>query len=231
MSLRSQVIRLAAMKPELRPHLLPLLASGKKANAPLQVGRTILSDNGMLRIRRSRGSVEVTDLTNAGKRGKRCMEARLWDTDMIRDPEVERDLENLLAHLAEVPTYQAAVNRIRGFVTAVDMFHAEVGIAPKFDERELRGVDVTPGGFAPIRIETQNFSLESDYNDFSVRSNTDKYNLPTCIPASKGGKGDIKVFYRWVTDNRAAIERMTYTELTQAMDAAGISYHSYCAMD
>ena len=232
-SLRSRLIRLAHMNEALRPHLLPILTAGtpKKAGAPLQVGRTILSDNGGLRIHRYSSAVVVTDLTNAGKRGKKCMEARLWDIDMIRDDEVERDLEKLLGTLADSPTYQAAVYRIRGFITAAEMFGNVLGMTPKFDERELRGVDVTPAGFAPIVIKTPNFDLESDYNDFTVRSNTDKYNLPTCIPASKGGKEDIKAFYRWVSDNRAAIERMSYDEVMRGMDQAGIKSHQYCAMD
>lgn len=230
-ALRTRVIRLAAFKPELRPHLLSLLAGEKSAGAPLQVGHTILSDNGTHRIHRYEGSVVVTDLVNAGKRGKKCMEARLWDIDMIRDAEVKRDLEGLLSHLADSPTYQVAVNRIRGFVTAVEMFHKDLGMPPKFDERELRGVDVTPAGFAPIVLETREFSLRSDYNDFVIRSNTDKYNLPTCIPASRGGKEDIKVFYRWVSDNLAAIKRMTYEEVMDGMDKAGIKSHHYCAMD
>lgn len=227
-TLRSQIIRLAAIRPELRAHLLPLL---KTAGTPLQVGRTILSDNRMLRIHRYTSSVRITDLTNAGKRGKRCGEITLWDLDYIRDEEVLRDLDGLLSHLADSPTYQAAANRIRGFVTAVEMFHPEIGIPPKIEESELRGVDVTPAGFAPVVIKTRNFDLKSDYNDFSIRSNTDKYNLPACIPASKGGKEDIKVFYRWVSDNRDAIERMTYEEVLSGMRTQGIRYHDYCRMD
>jgi hypothetical protein len=230
-TLRARVIRLAAARPDLRARLLPLLQE-KTAGAPLQVGRTILSDNGMLRIHRYESTVVVTDLTNAGKRGKRCMEARLWDTDMIRDPEVVSDMERILSTLADSPTYQAAANRLRGFVVSVEMFSSgTVGIPPKFDERELRGVDVTPAGFAPVEVETDEFSLRSDYNDFVIRDHKDKNNLPTCIPAAKGGKEDVKAFYRWVRDNESRLRSMTYRDVLRGMDAAGIRYHDYCAMD
>lgn len=202
-----------------------------RARGPLQVGRTVLSDNGLLRIHRYSHAVVVTDLVNAGKRGKRCMEARLWDTDMLRSPEVEGDLENILSGITDSPTYAAAVNRMRGFVTAVEMFHPEVGIPPKLEERELRGVDVAPSGFSPILIETDSISLESDYDTFTVRDKKDTNNLPTCIPATRGGKEDVKAFYRWVMDNQSAIQRMSYYEVLSGMESAGIRYHDYCAMD
>ena len=240
-SLRSQVIRLAAMKPELRAHLLPIIVGGKtamaeyrlipdpnepedhysvkalrkeltvgvvmpdpegrgfmaisyfangravgargkvkhgfanedsagdwvweqgplaqnsrNASSPLQVGRTILSDNGLLRIHRYRGSVSITDLTFAGKRGKSCSEFTMWDTDMIRDSMVEAEMERVLSTLAGSHSYQAATLGLKTFV----LLDSEgAAIKPKFEEREVRGVDVTPAGFTPIVINTKNFNL------------------------------------------------------------------------
>ena len=59
----------------------------------------------------------------------------------------------------------------------------------------------------------------------------DRCNLPVCIPAIKGGKSDIKVFYRWVSDNESRIKNMTYSEVLRGMGDAGIRYHSYYSMD
>lgn len=226
-TLRQKVIRLAAARPDLRPHLLPLV---KSAGASLQVGRTVLSDNQLLRIHRYRDSVRVTDLVNAGKRGKKCMEAVLYDLDMLRDEQAENDLETMLAHLVDSPTYEAARNRMRGFVVAVEMF-ASVGIKPKLSERELRGVDVVPAGFSPIVVETDNFRLESELDTFIIRDKTDRFNQPTCIPAARGGKEDVKAVYRWVKENRARVEQMTYGDILRAFTAEGIRFHDYCAVD
>lgn len=195
----------------------------------LQVGTTVLSENGRLRIQRYSHAVVVTDLTHAGKRGKRCRELRLWDTDMMRSPQAEKALEGLLSDLPKAGAYEAVFDWLSGFVDEWSRY--VVGIPPKIEERELRGVDVAPGGFAPVHIETNNFSLESDYDTFVIRDKVDRNNLPTCIPATRGGKEDVKAFYRWVTDNKSALQRMTYYEVLSGMRDAGIRYHDFCAMD
>lgn len=195
----------------------------------LQVGTTVLSENGRLRIQRYSHAVVVTDLTHAGKRGKRCRELRLWDTDMMKSPQAETVLEGLLSDLPKAGAYEAVFDWLSGFVDEWSRY--VVGIPPKIEERELRGVDVAPGGFAPIQIETDRISLESGYDSFTIRDKRDTNNLPTCIPATGGGKGDVKAFYRWVMDNQSAIQRMTYHDVLVEMRDAGIRYHDFCAMD
>ena len=98
-------------------------------------------------------------------------------------------------------------------------------------ESQERGVDVTPGGFRPIKVNGKNITLEADYSDFTVRDKVDRFNEPTCIPAVKGGKRDIKVFYRWVKDNLPWLQSATFGDVMRAMMKEGIRFHQYCAMD
>ena len=184
----------------------------------------------MLRIQRYSHAVIVTDLTNAGKRGKRCKELRLWDTDMMRSPDAEASLEKTLTDLPHAATFEAVYDWLSGFVD-LDVSRYRIAVPPKLDVRELRGVDVAPAGFAPINIETSDISLESDFDSFTIRDKVDQNNLPTCIPATRGGKEDVRAFYRWVTDNQQAIQRMSYHEVLSGMESAGIKYHNFCSVD
>ena len=90
---------------------------------------------------------------------------------------------------------------------------------------------MAPGGFKPITITTDRLLIEVDYDSFRIKNLDDKYNEPTCIPRSKGGKKSVPQLYRWVKDNQARIRTMTYPELLHAIDKEGIQYHTFCAID
>jgi len=230
-SLRAQAIRLAAIREALRPHLLAILASEKSAAQHLPIGETRLSRNKDFRIYRSMSSVTVTDLAGAGKRGKTCAEAVLWDIDVRQSPRLADAVDRVCAIAADASSYEDAAAHLRFFVEDASENYPDARRAPQYHERTLKGVDVTPADFSPIKIETGEFSLESDYDDFTIRDKRDRCNLPVCIPAIKGGKSDIKVFYRWVSDNESRIKNMTYSEVLRGMGDAGIRYHSYYSMD
>lgn len=104
-------------------------------------------------------------------------------------------------------------------------------IAPKYEKTVLKGIEVAPAGFKPFKVEGRFVTVEADYNSFSVKDKVDTNNEPTCIPSTKGGKKDLKMFFRWVQDNMAAIKDMRFYEVVEAMTDHGIKHHTYCAMD
>jgi len=188
----------------------------------LDVGRTW--DNENWRVHRYADSIKVTDLTNAGKRGKKVqilsVVAKRYRGEGMAG--MESLAMEFIMHAKRGASY-ARMKQVAEEAT-------EAGIADLYEESD-RGVDVAPGNFGPISIHGKHVYVEVGWKDFSVRDKVDQNNLPTCIPAIKGGLKAIPVFYRWVDENRAAIENMTFREVTKAMGDLGIQYHEYCAMD
>lgn len=251
--LRSKLIRLAHAEPSLRPHLLPILKEagdlipfpgkwhgketpgessawpsdedvrGMTISKTLSVGDTVNLDKTMLQVQRFRPTIRVTDMTDAGKRGKKVRQFSLYDLDRTGADQHPGFLKFVSDILGESLYFDAALKQ------AKDLADQDRG--PKLEVSLLRGVDVLPMGFKAIVVDTWEFHLEVDLNDFVIRDKYDQNNFPTCIPAAKGGKRDIPVFYRWVRDNIQAIEKMTFSQIVRDMMALGIKFHQYCAMD
>lgn len=198
---------------------------GKTAAVHLGIGDTIEAHG--MRIHRYRPSLRVTDLTFAGKRGKRCLEFDLWDLDMYRNDDEMNQVYNAVDQIANAHSYAQAVQLAQAFVKSIEKW--QFGSGPKFDQHELRGVDVKPAGFRAIEIHTDEFWLEADADRFSIRDLKDRYNEPTCI--SRGRKGDVNTFYRWVSENEPKIRQMTYNQIVSAMMDQQIQFHSYCSVD
>jgi len=161
----------------------------------------------LLLHRYSRG-LRVTDLTNAGKRGKEVDQFVL-----------ESEESDLFDQIEKAKDYAEALS-IAKKTSDIKQLHQE----------KYRGIDVAPAGFKPILLEGKQVIINSDYDTFSVRDRSD-VNEETCIPAIKGGKADIKVFYRWVSDNQDKIKNMTFNDIVDAMRSIGVKYHRYCALD
>ena len=187
----------------------------------LGIGDTIVV-NGM-RMHRYTSCVRVTDLTYAGKRGKRCPQFAVYDMDYVRS-DAEQD---------KVNEFVAALPTARGYAHAAIMAQTLVNSSTyaKIEVRELRGVDVKPAGFRMIQISTEHVLLEADSDRFSIRDLKDRNNEPTAIPGRHHRKSDVLAFYRWVEGNVAQIEQMTYRQILRAMGDQQIEYHDYCAVD
>jgi len=186
----------------------------------INVGETI--ETAVLRIHRYRGSIRVTDLENAGKRGKKVDEFIVDGLDRSTGVD-DSSVYELLDTIEASRNYADALRNAEKFVSE----YKNSGIY----ESSLRGVDVTPAGFKKIKIRNDNVLIESDFDSFAVRDLVDRHNEPTCIPSASGGKKDVKLFYRWVSDNQSELRNMTFQQVISAMRANGIKYHHYCAMD
>jgi len=194
--------------------------------AEIQVGKTWENDH--VRVHRYRSAYHVWDLTNAGKRGKKVRKVALYDTDMVRNESVLKNLDKLAKGIEKVKNFDSVLKWFN-IITKDAELRGEH--SPKIEMSEERGVDVAPGGFKPIRVVGKGVRVDSDYDSFTVKNLDDKMNEPTCIPAIRGGKKDIKVFYRWVKDNVDAIKQMDFSAVLKAMKKIGVQYHQYCAMD
>jgi hypothetical protein len=203
-----------------------LVAVSKLISAGLPVGETIERD--ALRTHRYRSSVEITDLTDAGRRGKRCRQCVVYDLDYAMN-DAGGPIEDMMDALYRARTYEEAVRAVDRGVEAINSVSR---YTVKKDERILRAVDVAPGGFAPVEINGEHVYIKADFDSFTVKDKDDMHNEPTCIPSVRGPqKTSVKMFYRWVTDNRNWIPRATFHEVTNSMSKAGIPYHYFCAVD
>lgn len=203
-------------------HIADYLAAKKAVQTvavdePLRVGVTL--ERGTLRVHRLRDLFQLWDLTNAGKRGRKV---RTLSVSPAFRAGIDREevMEQMARRLATLASFEVAELAVHGFLI-------EHPAALDVSDGELRGVDVTPGGFKPIKVETVRLSLEVGYRSFSVKDLNDPHNRPTCVPGD-ARKVLIPVFYRWVSDNITRLESMSYREVLREMMAMGIDYHDYC---
>lgn len=202
-----------------------------KALVAVRVGETSESD--AIRVSRGRSAIRVWDMENAGRRGKKVDVIALYDLDYAvhnstQEANVGGKVEDLAQKIMSANSFSKAEKMLKDAEKAInEVSQFKVSIY----ESTERGVDVPPAGFQPIEVNGKHVYVRSGYKDFTVRDKDDQYNEPTCIPAIKGGKRDVQVFYRWVKDNERKIPNMSFSEVTKAMGQAGIKYHYYCAVD
>ncbi len=203
-----------------------LALTPKTAKVP-SMGETV--DSGKVRIHRYRDSTHITDLTNAGKRGKKCQLLVITPPHRA-DYEGEEDFGNLLAgFLGNVDSMNAVEVALDAFMEKHPEDAEGMGVRKSED---LRGVDVMPAGFAPIRVRGKFVDVRVEGKDFQVSSVLDEnINGTTCIPGMKGGAKTIPAFYRWVKDNQAGILSMTFADMLAVMHTLGVQYHQYCSID
>lgn len=190
----------------------------------LQMGKTL--ENGMVRVHRYADYFKVWDLTNAGKRGKQVNVANISPAFTRNDsPDIREERWRALSiGIESYDTFQG----ILGFFRDLNIDFPDAYEIRIYGERS---VDVMPAGFEPIEIKTDKLSLKVEYKDFMVVNEDDQDNLPTCIPAVKGGLKGIPIFYRWVKDNADSIKHMSYHDVVDMMNKLGVPHHSYCAID
>jgi len=183
----------------------------------MQIGQTI-ETNG-LRFHRYDSSFHVTELMNAGKRGKKVREFCLnkWSIN-----QTERDvLLNAACDISEVTTYDGAL-------TAAKMTGIEL------TERTLRGIDVEPASGSEnseFGFSNESVSVSCSIRTFCVRDVKDIWNESTVIPSGHNGKSGPAKFHKWLRANLDAARTMTFNGISEKMSELGIKTHFYCAVD
>jgi hypothetical protein len=200
---------------------------------PLQVGKTI-EVHGM-RIHRWADSYTVTELANAGKRGKVVREFSFDVPFSMRrgnDEVIEAAFSRLVDNICGAKTYDVALATIKHATQAA----AEVGVTLGFHERTAKGIEVDApegGKGAKIKISTDEFELEASARDFHVFQHAQGLeDTDNVMPPSYGAKKTaIAQFYAWVAANQDKIRRWGYRELRKAMADADLAYHTYSTYD
>lgn len=213
--LRSAFAKLARENPSFRQAL------ARQLRASLLIGDEKVLERAKMHLHRYRDQLQVTDLTFAGKRGKKVERFSILDLD--RDHGWGADVTE---KIEKASSYKAAL------ALAKKMLEDYEGSARlSIHEYTLRGIDVAPGHLHPITVNGDHVYIKATPIDFIIRDNADQNNLPTCIPATRGGKKSIPAFYRWLLEHGTRIEKMTFQEIMKELSDAGIESHQYCAMD
>jgi hypothetical protein len=191
----------------------------------IPIGKTL--EVGNLRIHRFRSSIRVTDITNAGKRGKKVDEFALYDLDYVKDKKALKAIEDFASYVHRAKSYKQA----RQMAKEVADEHSSVLMAPKFSEEQHRGVDVAPANFEKIHITTPNIEVDVNHDSFLIKDLRDPLNEPRTMEHPSAQRSSVQKMRTFVGKNREEIKRMTYGDLLKAMGREGIRFHSWCAVD
>ena len=207
---------------------IPITSSRWKVAGGIPEGHTV--EFGTVRVHRYRGSFQVTDLTNAGKRGKQVMVMSL--SPSFTFPGKPEDwMESMSKALSDYPSY----DRIKAFIK--DILHDYPGEINVY-EKPVRGVDVNPGGTEKINIKTPHgVEITALPSDFLVRSTVALREKRPWEPANdvpgqsfqdtlyaEVSKKDAAVFYNWLKANRSEAQRMSIEDLRKLWGDLGVRY-------
>jgi len=201
------------------------------SNAALNIGQTF--ETSTVRVHRYRTVLVVTDLTLAGKRGKKVRQATIQTTFAYKGDEMAW-LDRMGAALierakdADADAYGAILAFPRDIL--VD-YPGEISIS----EKELRGVDVEPA------CERISFEADNANGSIRVRISAHSFSVVRTVVHS-GAKGSIKQdtlyserkkadavrFYRWAVENADIVRQATTIDhFTAAWRSLGVDFDSH----
>jgi hypothetical protein len=190
-------------------------------NEGLKVGDTV--ENGHLRVHRYRGSMEVTDLTNAGKKGKTVRQFTIDNIDdyRMKDDTDTEALYKFAGFMSTVSDYDRALHAAKNFTEIT---------TGKVHEGEKKGIHVPMGSDG---FHNNNMVVKYDSTSFSISDLSDTINAPRAIPPVSNGKSDIKKFFNFMNNEftKKRIANMSYDDFLRELSKQGIHYHSYLSND
>jgi DNA repair protein RadC len=193
---------------------------------PLDVGRSLFTD--YLKLHHYSGSLQITDLTNAGKRGKKVAQLTLL-------PKTHHD-----SKAAEIisPLADAIVAANMTYPQAVAFLESQGKGVYRLDEQDLRGIDVEPPS---TTIDLQNrlpdgamLNISASPYDFHIRSSVplggraapgmmqDTLYYPAGSKAQ--AKQSAERFYEWLRGHVSEAAKLGMQELRQVWDSIGVKY-------
>lgn len=207
------------------------LASRQKSAYGIPEGKTV--DQGRVRIHRYRDHFQVTDLTDAGKRGKRVRVLNVAPSHSYGG-KTDQWMRSMSVALEDYTEYDRIVGFFRDIL--VD-YPGEIAMR----ESVVRGVDVNPGGTVRYDFVTQ--------KGVEVSALPDKFSLKNSVlirpnrpdqPANDTGKEfyqdtlywdaskrDAQVFYNWLGANMDEAKRMGMREFQDLWARLGVRYDSH----
>jgi hypothetical protein len=174
---------------------------------------------GCLRVITYNDQINITDCTNASKRGKTCDMLQLYSKTNHHDWFVNV-IYNQSLKLCDVTTFEQA------------LAWANCCTDSTVNTYTKKGADVTPVNCEPVILQTDNIYLHIEYVGFICRDLTDRYNDPTWIESHRDSKTLVRKFYFWCQKNKDRFTNLTLHELSSlAQKEVGIWGHYYCAVD
>lgn len=190
---------------------------------PLEVGRGTFTQH--LKLHHYHGSLRITDLQNAGKRGKKVKELSVMPRT-LNDAEADA----ILGRVADTIVQQDMT-----YAQAVAYLESQGKEEYRLEEHSLRGIDVEPAGVT-INLEKKFddgsiVRIESSPNDFHVVSS-----VPIHAPDKKAhgwrqdtiyspkAKADGIAFYAWLKENLSKAAEMPIEKLRKTWDSLGVRY-------
>jgi hypothetical protein len=188
------------------------------------LGKSFFS--GDLKIHRYRDQIRVTEMVNAGKRGKKVRE-------LITNPtySYKGDEQAWLDRISDAISDYHRYDQVKGFIKdlLVD-YPGEIDL----HEVEYRGVDVEPAG-TKLSVKTNTgLVIEASPNDFRVLNRQPLSHSKTKEPIGyqdtnywPDKKQDGILFYAWLKDNLSKVNSMTLSDLTELWRTLGVHYDSH----
>jgi hypothetical protein len=186
----------------------------------IDLGRTFEIDS--VRIHRFADHFKVTDLTNAGKRGKQVRIMTLSPSYSYKGSP-EEWMMSMARALPDYPSY----DRIKAYMKDVlHDFPGEINI----NESTERGVDVNPGGTTKIQIETNTgLKVTAEPMDFTIVRRQEhvgpkgnKFNQDTLYYSRD--KKNAQKFYNWLKANLGEANRLDLEGYQKLWDELGVKY-------
>jgi hypothetical protein len=187
----------------------------------IPVGRSW--EHGSVLTHRYRDHFRVTDLTNAGKRGKK-VKTMAFGLSTGSTSKQDAWLDEVGKALPNMSDYEQVKNYGR-FLKQEDPY-------VYMDESELRGIDVNPGGTTKIHLTTnKGLEITADPLEFLVKS--------TVLMRTPKGDGSFKQdtlyssvsrkdaapFYNWLKANLSEANKMDIYAMIQTWKDLGVRYN------
>lgn len=186
----------------------------------LPLGKTY--ERGELRFHRYMGSFRITELTNAGKRGKKVRQMSVGKS-MTNDNDPWYD--TFAKILPKIDTY----NELKSLLNDAKETYPEIW----FQEQELRGIDVNPGGTSKINLTTnEGLKITAEPLEFMVVNSVEftgpkgnKFMQDTSYWSRS--KKDAAPFYNWVKANLSEANKLDLKKFLKLCDDLNIKYDSH----
>lgn len=190
---------------------------------PMQTGRTRTAGGWSVHLFAT--SIQALEVTNAGKRGKRCAKFSLWVNGDERKASLSEIATRLADFAATSPNAEAMSSAVFGAIDAERALNPNAGhYTVNVERHDLRGVDVA---LPKIEITTDTLYLRADSLEAFITDPKDQANGSSAYLKQKS---DAKRFYDWAASHVAELQAMTFYQASNLLSSYGRSHH-YCSVD